>query len=354
MENTIKVIKRVEKTHKNLGIPSVFAKLCDIANLGCLLVAERGRGKEATMNVIKQLRHRDVLEISRLTPAGIAGIAPQLNGHELTMINPDISSVYTDYLKDAFINVISHLISEHRIPASYTAQYKYTVSDCTISFISGAQSKMIRKLQQLPSWESMYKDRLLRFYMFYPRGTPNYVDFMPDVGEITMGGSTVESISIPRSIMEDEKYLRLLILMRIQTSEGRSKTYLNRLLKASAWLNQRDVVTSGDLEFLNACGLNLHTEYMLSERETVSSPLLLNPDSYVLLFYIVEKENVTRKELREYFKMSRAKLDRQIQPLMASNILKGTFGKDELSLNNEWREKYVEPILRLYESYGVN
>lgn len=129
--------------------------------------------------------------------------------------------------------------------------------------------------------------------------------------------------------------------------------YLNRLLKASAWLNQREVVTEGDLEFLNACALYLHTEYMLSERETVSSPLLLNPDSYVLLFHIVERGAVSKKSMRQYFKMSVDKLNRQLKPLMATNIIKGTFGKDEIRLNPSWEKKYIKPMLDLYEKYGV-
>ena len=353
MENTIRIIKRIEKTHRNLGLPTVFCKLIDISNLGVLIVAERGRGKGAIMDSLIQLRHRNVMRMSKITPAGLAAVANEMNDTEITIINPDITSLYTDYLKDAAINVISHLISEHSLPASWTARYRYSISNCTVSFISGVQAKMMRKLMKLASWESMYKDRFIRFYMFYPRGTPKYCPEYPYVGEIEMGGHPVDAISIPSSIKSDPRYTRMKAILRIQTSEGRCQMYLNRILKASAWLNQREVVTEGDLKFLNACALYLHTEYMLSERETVSSPLLLNPDSFVLLFHMIEHKEASKKSMREYFKMSTSKLDRQLKPLMSANIIKGTFGKDLLRLNPKFKKKYVDPILELYEEYGV-
>ena len=156
IQNTITIVKRVEKTHRNLGLPVVFAKMIDLSNLGLLIVAERGRGKGAILDCIKQLRHRKLMEVSKLTPAGLKKIADNLNDSEITFINPDISSLYTQYLKDAAINVLASLIYDHRLPQSWTDRYNYKIENCYLSFISGTQGKMLRALNKLPSWESMY------------------------------------------------------------------------------------------------------------------------------------------------------------------------------------------------------
>lgn len=353
MENTITIIKDVERTHKNLGLPTAFCKVIDLANLGVLIVAERGKGKGAILDVIKQLRHRTVLEVSRLTPAGLVRVAEQLNNREFTIINPDLSALYTDYLKDAVINTLAHLLFDRKLPQSWTGQYSYKIENCTISFLSGVQPKLLRTINKLPYWESMYKDRFLRLCLIYPIGTPDYAKTYPNVREIFLPSSSPDKVHIPDSLKEKEAYKRLKTILQYQTSEGRSGLYLDKLLQASAFLNCRDVVINEDLEFLNLLSVYLLIDYWLSERDEIADSFKFDANSYILLFYFIEHMEAKSKELRQYFRVSQSTITRALQPLKQKGIVTGAFGEKTYYLDTKWFAKYIQPIIDYYKQIGV-
>jgi hypothetical protein len=322
----------------------VFSKLVDLSDWGLLIVAERAKGKGAVLEAVEQLRHRKVMEVARLTPAGLKRIADELSDSEVTFINPDISTLYNPYLKDAMINCMAHLISEHRLPKSWTDKYEYAVSNCKISFLSGVQPKMMRTITQLTQWESMYRDRFIRFHMFYMLGTPKWCETYPDVGEMYLPDHPVEAVDIPESLKQSPKYQRLKSVIERQTSEGRSGMILNRLLKSHAYLNGRSAAVQEDLDFLELFTLNLMADYWLSTRLSLAGALQFEPDSYVALFHIIEKEEVSRRQLQEHFKVSRKTLMTYLKPLVERNIIAGTYGQPTYRLHPEWKQKYVEPV----------
>jgi len=359
MENTIRIIETVEKTHKNLGLPVVFAKLIDAAYLGLFISGHRGTGKGAILNSIKKLRHRDVIEITRITPAGLAKEAAEWSGRRLTIINPDFSSFYTEYLKDAGINLMAHLISEHSVPKSWTARYSYEITDCHISFLTSTQPRMIRKINSLPQWESMYCDRFIRFHMLYPYGKPQYRRFYPEVPTLELElGEPETDVVIPKSIREMPEYARLRTILWRQTSEGRAGIYLDRLLRAHAWLNNRDTVAPKDVHFLLLFAPYLVIDFLLADRETVSSPLRFNPDAYLVFFYLVEHEEATRKQLKHYFMLVKEKgkytaLSRALDPLRAKNLIEGVYGTPKYRINRKWKQTYLQPLLDFAKEHGL-
>jgi hypothetical protein len=359
LENTIKIVRAVEKTHKNLGLPVVFAKLIDFSNMGLFLCGARSMGKGAILNCIKQLRHRDVMEITRITPAGLAKEADSMSHRTLTVINPDFSSFYTDYLKDAGVNLISHLLTEHSVPKSWTAQYRYDIEECYISFLSGVQPVLIRQINKLPQWESMYRDRFMRFHLLYPLGTPKYVAKYPETPVLVFDKLNPEKdITLPDSIKETEEYRRLKTVFWRQTSEGRSGLFLDRMLKSHAFLNNRDCVAEKDVKFLCLFIPYLQIDYLLSERDSVSSPLLFNPDAYLVLNYVVEHVEATRQQLKDYFLLVKEKgkmsaLTRALDPLRAANLIEGVYGTNIYRINGDWYKRYIKPIIDWSDEIGI-
>jgi hypothetical protein len=327
--------------------------MIDLANMGLFIIAERGRGKGAILETVKALRHRYVMEVGRLTPAGIRKVAEKLNDSEVTMINPDITNLYTPYLKDAAVNVLSSLLYDHKMPESWTDRYNYKVENCYLSFLSGVQPKIMRDLNMLGSWESMYKDRFIRFPLFYPLGTPDYIKQYPEVGTISLPETKPNSVTIPQSILHSKEYMRLKVIIERQTSEGRSGAYTDSLLKAHAFLNERDIVTNEDLEVFGLFTLNLMADYWLSERITPAGSLKFEPDSYVLLFRLVEHKILARKQLQKMFKVSQRTLVKYMRPLIERNIIVGVYGTPEYKMNKEWYEQYVQPIIKWHEKIGV-
>jgi len=329
----------------------MFAKLIDLSNMGEFISGHRATGKGAILECIKNLRHRDVLEITRITPAGLAREAEKMSNRELTIINPDFSSFYTPYLKDAGLNLMAYLITEHGVPKSWTAKYNYDVTECYISFLTSTQPAMLRRINALPAWESMYRDRFIRFHMLYPFGTPNYIEAYPKVPTITFElRNPSTDVAIPRSIKRLKGYIRLKMVLQRQTSEGRSRIFLDRLLKAHAFINNRDTVAPKDVRFLSLFIPYLIIDYLLSKRQSVSASLKFNPDAYLVFFYLIEHKEATRKQLKKYFMLIKQKgkgtaLTRAIDPLLAASLVEGVYGTPTYKVNRVWQKKYVEPLM---------
>ncbi len=351
-ENTLRIIWSVEKTHLNLGLPIVFAKIIDLANLGCFIVADRGKGKTTILKTMVPLRHRDVLLINILTYAGLPKLADKLNGREVTLLNYDFSSFYTEYLRDVGVNLISQLITEGRVKAE-TGKYTIEIADCKISFLSAMQPQMLRKLNRASAWESMYKDRFIRLFLLYPFGTPKYREHMPNVPMIEWTLANPEQVSIPKEIKRSTKYERVRMILARQTSEGRSRLYLDRLLKAKAYLDNRDIALMEDLEFIELYAPYLLLDFILSKRDTVAAPLVLNPNSYLVLFYLIEHGAAQRKEMQRHFQVSYQTMLRALKPLQEIGVIKGTWGADEYKVNPKWYEKYILPIIKFAEANEV-
>lgn len=355
MENTILILKQVERTHLNLGLPILFAKLIDMSNLGCFLVAERGKGKTAALDTIRDyLRHRDLMQVSILSYAGLAKMASEMSARRITMINRDFSSFYTDYLKDVAVNLIASLITDHSIKAD-TQTYHIRIEDCVISFLSATQPQMLEKLNRIATWESMYRDRFIRFPMLYWFGSPKeYLEIPPVVSRIELLPDPAR-VSIPRHIKENEIYERMTAILERQTSKSRCRIHFNALLRSHAAFNLRDIVLPKDLEFLQLFAGNLMLDCLLSDRtKGVSKPLVFNSNSYIIFAHLLENDGASRAEMRREWNVSNVTIQRNLNPLMARNLIKGTYGKDWYKVNPKWLERYGKPVHEWFEENGIH
>lgn len=354
MENTIKILKQIERTHLNLGLPTIFAKLIDLSNLGLFLLAVRGKGKTAVLDTIRDyLRHRDIMQVSIISYAGMQKMADKMSNRRITIINRDFSSFYTDYLKDVAINLMATLITDHALKAD-TGKYHMAIDDCVISFLSATQPQMLEKLNRIPTWESMYKDRFIRYPFLYWFGSPEYREDYPVAPLIEITPS-LSRVALPGSIKDEKNYDRMVAIIERQTSEGRCRQYVEWLLKSHAALNGRDIVLKRDLEFLELFAGNLVLDSLLSLRERgVSRPLVFNSDSYIIFAHLLEYGGASRADLRAEYNVSNVTIQRNLNPLMARNLVKGSFGKDWYIINPKWMEKYANPVHKWFEEHSIH
>lgn len=354
MRNTLLVLKQVERTHRNLGLPIMFAKLIDMSNLGCFLVAERGKGKTVSLDTIRDyLRHRDLMQVSIISYAGLDDMASEMSGRRITMINRDFSSFYTDYLKDVAVNLIASLITDHSIKAD-TGRYHIHIEDCVISFLSATQPQMLESLNRIPSWESMYRDRFIRYPILYWFGSPKrYLKDPPKVSTVQIIPDQ-EGVSIPSSIKESQGYERMTAILERQTSTSRCRIHFDALLRSHAAFNMRDIVLQKDLEFLQLFAGNLMLDYLLSDRtKGVSRPLVFNANSFIIFSHLLEHNGASKKEMRQEWSVSNITMQRNLNPLMAKNLIKGTYGKDWYTINPKWLEKYANPVHEWFEENNI-
>jgi len=328
--------------------------MVDLCDLGLFLVGIRGKGKTTVLDTMRDcLSHRDIMEISILTYAGLNKMADTLSNRSVTLINRDFSSFYTDYLKDVAVNMISALITDHSIRAD-TGKYHLKIDNCTISFLSATQPQMLERINRIPAWESMYRDRFIRYPMLYWFGVPKYRNDMPKVLPVELIPD-INDVVITKSMKEKPEYVRMLTLVERQTSEGRCRQYLDGLLKASAAINGREIVAEKDLKFLQLFAGNLVMDYLLSDRQKgVSRSLVLNSDSYIIFERLLEKGGSSKTDMRREWSVSNVTMQKNLNPLMAKNLIKGSFGKDWYEINPVWIEKYAKPVYNWFEEAGIH
>ncbi len=351
LDMTIKIIYQTEKTHKNLGLYVVMNKLIDLADMGLLIVAPRGKGKTRTIEALTQIPHRDILVITNLTPAGLPKFINKLDNNNVTVLNKDLSGFYTEYLREVGLNLVSSILTDHEYISS-TGRHYIEIHNSTISFISSLQPNLMHKLSKMSTYNSMYKDRFIRIYMIYYREvepTPEYIKLNIELNPIPL-----EKITIPHSIKESKQYKTLEKLLIEQTSPGRGKLYIQQLLKASASLNERDIVTDEDLQFLSLYIIPLGIEKIISERlYGPGEPLIFDHNAYSLLFYIYEQGQATRRMMMDEFKISRKTLQQTLDYLMHYNLIKGTYGKPVYRPSPALEELYLKPVSTFLKEYGV-
>lgn len=333
----------------------MFAKLIDMSDLGLFLVAERGKGKTAVIDTIRDyLRHRDLMQVSVISYAGLERMANELDGKSITIINRDFSSFYTEYLRDVAVNLIATLITDKAVKAD-TGRYHIDFAVKEISFLSATQPQLLEKLNHIASWESMYRDRFIRFPMLYWFGQPHYIKKYPQVSPVNILADSIDTVSIPVDITNEQAYKRMVNVLQKQTSEGRCKQYVDKLLKAHAAFNERDIVLKADLDFIELFSGNLILDYLLSDRPRgVSNPLIFNADSYLIFFYIIMNGNASKARMREYFNVSNLTIGKNLNPLLAKNLVKGTYGGDKYTISKNWMERYGAPVKNWFKEAGIH
>lgn len=358
LHQTISIIKQVEKTHTNLSFPLIFTKLCDFADLGVMLLTFRGKGKGAILQTLAKppMQHRTAIKVGAITYRGLKKIAERLDHSSVTVINPDISTLYTEYLRDVAVNVFSQLIYDHEIPEMHTQQYDLQIKNSYISFLCGTQPRMYQSLSQLPTFESMYKDRFIRIAMLHPLGTPSYKKFYPTIQNIHWENLSWDYMEFKPELFRLKEYKRLEDIICWHTSESRGKDYTERLVRASARLNNRLFVTESDIKFLTLMIPYISFEKWTSKRyRGVSEPLTFNADAYTLLLTIIEKGIVSRTELRAQFQVTNATIINNIKPLMGKRIITGKFGADKYCLHKQFAQTYIQPIYTfIQEAAGIS
>ena len=347
MDMTNSIIAQTEKTHKNLGLYVVMNKMIDLANMGVLTVGPRGKGKTRAIEALVSIPHRDILIVTNLTPAGLPKFTDKLDNNEVTVLNKDLAGFYTDYLRDVGLNLVSSILTDHEYISS-TGRHYINIRNSTISFISCAQHNLMHSLTKIDSWNSMYRDRLLRIYMLYwrkPEPTPERIKIRVDLNPIP-----IDKVTIPIDIVNKPLYKKIENIIIEQTSPGRGKLYIQNLLKASASLNGRDIVIDKDLEFLSLFIIPMGLEKLLSERlYGPGESLIFNHNAYALLFYVYEQQEADRRDIVDYFKITRKTLKATMDYLMQYGLVKGTYGKPIYRPSPIIEELFTTPVKKYME-----
>jgi hypothetical protein len=170
-EQTYNFVHTIEKTHKGSGIPILWCTVCEVAGLSTLLVASRGVGKSTVIKCIPVSPFRSDTISRSFDNIGIYELSERLGNVEDSHIMVKIEEFNTlsQYARTKLLTIISKVMTDKSYYHNVIGGENIDIKNCTLTCHIAIQPISYSKLlNQNVMWESLAKDRFLRFFMLNP------------------------------------------------------------------------------------------------------------------------------------------------------------------------------------------
>lgn len=242
MHRLQKLINDVESTHPRLGNAIAFSVVCVKAKMCLLIVSPAGCGKSTISNSVGKA-YTDYVRMDSITRSGLSFYTEKFTNYEGVVIIDDVGKVDSIYNRKHTISSFaelcySHFISKHSMAATVE------IEGFRGSAIMNIQPAILAEVYVYPEWESVIQDKTIRYYHLY-RPTKPY-EGLPD---ITIDwGLNLDIIHKPDH--RYKTYDKLEKIAAVQWSDSRAMEHLDRLLRATAALDKRQLVNGDDMALL--------------------------------------------------------------------------------------------------------
>lgn len=288
LPSTISIINQVAETHPHLGAPVVFLKLIDYSDIGCVEVGPLGTGKSTALHAVRSLAHRQVFT-KKFTLASSKRFSKMFSNSSLTWLNLEMSDL-TDMVMENMLRVVGDLIYDHVCEIN-TANYSCNIINSTISWLAACTYEIFNQMWDLRTWRGTTKDRVMRYFVFQ-RLRDEDINLDIPRPQMTPNLTPLRDIEVQTDMVGE-----IIRMLRSQFSPTRAFDYSFRLLKSSAALNHRRVVTDADAKFVLLHRCNIEAEKWASSKKSISSPLVLDLDALQLFAEALKENGVSAREL---------------------------------------------------------
>lgn len=300
MENSIKIIKSIERTHAGLGIPILFGNLCNLANVSCFFMGEVGTGKGT---IIKNIRALDVkpeydMTISTMNLTTLIKTIGDVKDEKLLWRVPEWSTLQP-YHRNIFLTIGSEVITDgnfNHVSRSKDEDIGLHIVNCRLTAFVGIQPlKMGKMMNENENWESIAKDRFMKFALINPLRNDT-IESKPQYQFITkLSFNEVVPIHSSLAVMK--------MALGGQCSDERMLIYARRLLSAYCKLEGYEVATiKAEVEFRKLFGTYLNLYNLLSFTTDIDKEEKFAVGTLRLLGLVVKLRYVTLYEILSRFK----------------------------------------------------
>ena len=304
MDNSIKVIKQIESTHSGLGIPLLFGNICELANVSCFFIGEKGIGKGT---IVKCIKPTDVVnpkfDVS-MWNVTLGQLLTDLSTEpvikEKLIFRVDEWAVLKAYQRDMYLSVVSEMISDRtfkRTIGSKSGDRMIDVEDCDVmSFVGITPLKFGNMMTENDNWEAIASDRFVKLCLINPlrcdtiESIPSY-EFNP-----ILNIHTVVPIKSQLTVMK--------WVLNNQVSDNRLITYCRKLIKAYCKFEGYESVTiKAESEFKQLFGTLLSFYPAFIFTQDIEYELQFSVGAFRLLGCICSHDGFKYQDLIEYFKV---------------------------------------------------
>ena len=253
------VIKIVEKTHPKLGNLFAFMLLSSHTRTTTIVVGVPSTGKTTVNNALAKIFPNALYE-EGLTLSSFRHKTQQLNGFNGLLIIDDISKIDTPYSRRGTLTALCGLAYDGHTSKG-VERYYFRIENFNGSVIVGLQPQMMKELVVDPRWETVVRDKSIRYYhLFFPT-KPNYNEIdVKEISEIIPSPKVVKESVDLNELKDRESFKKLFVNFEIQSSPARSIQKVQRMLSAMEYIEGKKV-----------------DDEMINTLERITKPMLLEP-----------------------------------------------------------------------------
>ena len=301
MENSIKVMRDIEATHKGLGASILWGDIGFLGKISTMYIADKGKGKGTTISSIKTgLPENLDMIIDNLTMSELG------NKNELQLCRDKTLvwrikewSTMSPYNRELFLTVGAKIITDREY-YHYLGERKGGLpiiidikNTDLICFIGIQPFKMQRMMIENSNWESLASDRFLKWTMLNPLRHISY-DFPPQY----------EMPIIDETLLPDIPNEPMLIMKMLnkQISPERLPIFAQRLLRGYCLfegIKSPTVKDQLDIVRLFKPFISLYSQLIYAE--DIESETKISVGSLRLFTEICSHNGISIEELEAYF-----------------------------------------------------
>lgn len=174
MENSIKMIKQIEQTHKGLGIPILFGNLAVLARCSIMYIGEMGIGKGTVITSIKPLGVNNGYDLlfDTVTLTEMASRIANCDGINMLWRMKEWGTM-SRYHRELFLTVGAKIITDHefyhQMGEKKGVPIVIDIKDTNLVALIGITPlKFARMMAENENWASLGSDRFLKFILYNP------------------------------------------------------------------------------------------------------------------------------------------------------------------------------------------
>jgi len=248
-KHVIEFVKKIERTHKGLGIPFLLQYICFEANVSILWIGVKASGKSTIIESFKipKRYQYDVIDVPlyQVTKSKLAEYLDYIENKKILLRLTELAQLST-YQKNIFLNLVGTMITSRNFDYTLSKEQKIVIIDSDLVVSAGIQPITYSKMTlENIEWEQFASDRLLKLLLINPvrEGSVNTRPFI----DADLLYSKFYSGKIKWKQVDTSKLEKML---KRQLTIWRSKEYIKRMLEAFTRLLGLKTVTQKTVNLL--------------------------------------------------------------------------------------------------------
>jgi len=321
MENSIKMMKQIESTHRGLGISVLLGEIAFAGEISTIFLGEKGTGKGTTISAVKTFGleedHDMIIDNLTLTEMGNNNQLQHCYDTKMVWRIKEWSTM-NRWNRELFLTIGAKIITDreyyHFIGMSKgSVPTVIDIKNTDLVCMVGIQPlKMSRMMRENENWESLASDRFIKWVMINALRKES-LDFIPDF--------ELPEILDDKLIPEFKTDLKLTRnMLHNQISPERIPIFAKKLLTGYARLENNPVMTLRDeLDFVKLFKpfIEIYPKFVYTRDISEESELAVG--SLRLFTQIVKHDGITIDELQETFSVYNVKKRPELQNRLLEN-----------------------------------